>query len=118
MAVQVVDLLLEGAVAAPPPVEANRAGHEVDRHHKAQGKDRVLRLALVLLEDVDAGEREEGDPHDPEEPATQHMKEIEEESQEERHKPVGQQDGANQQKGPGGVVADRAEAEVVHQVGG
>lgn len=118
LAFEVVNLLLQGAAAVPPPVEANRPGHEVDGHDKAQGEDRVLRLPLVLLEDVHAGQREEGDPHDPEETAAQHVQEIEEEPKEEGHKPIGKQDGTDQQKGTGGVIGDCSGAEVVSQVGG
>lgn len=67
LAVEVVDLLLQGGVAVLPPVEADGARHEVDGDHEAEGKDGVLGLALVFLEDVDAGKSEEDDPDNPEE---------------------------------------------------
>lgn len=78
----------------------------------------MLRLALVLLEDVHAGERKEGHPHDPEEPAAQNVQEIEEETKEEGHEPIRKQDGADQKEDTSGVVGDCSGAEVVSQVGG
>lgn len=104
LAVQVIDLFLQGVVAVPPPVEAHGTSHEVDGDHEAEGKDGVFGLALIFLEDVDAGKSEEDNPDDPEETAAQDVQEIEEESQEQRHEPISQQDGPDQQKGPSGIV--------------
>lgn len=84
LAIQVVHLLLQAAVAVPPPVKPNGARHEVDGHDEAEGQHGVLGVTLVLLQDVHAGQREQRHPGDPEEAAEQHVQEIEEESQEQR----------------------------------
>lgn len=84
LTIQVVHLLLQAAVAVPPPVKAHGARHEVDGHHKAQGQHGVLGVALVFLQDVDAGQGEQGHSGDPEEAAEEHVQEVKEESQEER----------------------------------
>ncbi|ETE55857.1 putative E3 ubiquitin-protein ligase RING1a, partial [Ophiophagus hannah] len=97
--------------------EAHGTRHEVDGDHEAEGKDGVFGLALVLLEDVDAGKSKEDDPDDPEETPAQDVQEIEEESKEKRHEPISQQDGANQQKGPGGIIGEGGVAEIMGQVG-
>lgn len=84
LTIQVIHLLLQAAVAVSPPVKANRPRHEVDGHDEAERQHGVLRVALVLLQDVHAGQREQGHSGDPEEAAKQHVQEIEEESEEER----------------------------------
>lgn len=73
LAVKMVNLLLKGAVAVPPPIEANRSGHEIDSNYKAQWKDSMFWLTFIFLKDVHTRKCKEGDPHDPEEAATQHM---------------------------------------------
>lgn len=117
LAIEVVDLLLQGVVAVLPPVEAHGTRHEVDGDYKAEGKDGVFGLALVFLKDVDAGKSEEDDTDDPEETPAQDVQEIEEESEEKRHEPISQQDGADQQKGPSGIVGEGGVAEIMGQVG-
>lgn len=84
LTIQVVHLLLQAAVAVSSPVKPNGPRHEVDGHDEAERQHGVLRVALVLLQDVHAGQREQRDPGDPEEAAEQHVQEIEEESKEER----------------------------------
>lgn len=84
LAVQVVHLLLQAAVAVSPPVKPNGPRHEVDGHDEAEGQHGVLRVPLVLLQDVHTGQGEQGHPGDPEEAAKQHVQEIEEESKEQR----------------------------------
>jgi len=90
LTVEVVHLLLQAAAAVSSPVKSHRPRHEVDSHHEAEGQDRVLRVTLVLLQDVYAREREEGDPRNPEKTTKDHVQEIEEESEEERQKPIGE----------------------------
>lgn len=84
LTIQVIHLLLQAAVAVSSPVKPNGPRHEVDGHDEAEGQHGVLRVALVLLQDVHTGQGEQGHPGDPEEAAEQHVQQIEEESKEKR----------------------------------
>lgn len=108
-------LLHAGAAGTATPVEAHGPGHEVDGHHEAQGQDGVLRLALVLVQDVHAGHGEQDDPKDPEEAAEHHVQDAEGEAQGQRQEPVGQEDDADEQEGAHRAVGYRGRAEIVRQ---
>lgn len=109
-------LLHAGAARAAAPVEAHGPGHEVDGHHEAERQHGVLRLALVLVQDVHARHGKQDDPHDPEEAAEHHVQDAEGEAQGQRQEPVGQEDDADQQEGPGRAVGHGGWAEILGQV--
>lgn len=82
LVLQLLQLLLHaGATGAAAPVEAHGPGHEVDGHDEAQGQHGVLRLPLVLVQDVHTGHGEQDDPHDPEEAAEHQVQDAEGEAQ-------------------------------------
>lgn len=89
LTVKVVNLLLKAAAAVSPPIKSNRPSHEIDRYNKTQRQDCMLWFTFILLENVHTRQGEQSNSHDPEEATKQHMQEIEEESNEERQKPVG-----------------------------
>lgn len=117
LVLQLFQLLLHaGATGAASPVEAHGPSHEVDGHHETQGQHGILRLALILVQDVHAGHGEQNDPYHPEEAAKHHVQGAEGEAQGQRQEPVGQENDTHQQEGPGGAAGHRAGVEVLGQV--
>lgn len=117
LVLQVLQLFLDaGPAGGAAPVEAHGPSHEVDGHHEAQGQDGVLRLPLVLVQDVHAGHGEHDDPEDPKEAAERHVQDAEGEAQGQRQEPVGQEDDPDQQERAGRAAGHRGRAEVLGQV--
>lgn len=112
-----VDLLFQRArPASPTPVRSHWPRHEVHGHDEAQWEHSALWVALELLQNVEAGQREKGDASQPEEAAEHGVQQVEEAAQEHGEKPVGQQYGGHQEEGACWRVGERCGAEVVAEV--